>query len=260
MIAAGVSAAGCGRVGFDPGADALGDASDAGDARLFSYREAVLADLPVAYWRLADTAAMARDEVGQIDGTYIGTCTHRVAPLILDADPAAGFDGSTCDIQLGTQLPVFAGNAPFTIEAWASISNNANYQIIFMHESRNAIDPIDGYALLNSPGGAYFERVTNLNNRATNAIVMQPNRAYHFAGVYDGATVYFYVDGAQAVPSLAAPTPMAAYTAQAFIGVSVMGTLFIGGTLDEVALYDHALTPERIDLHHRIGLDGPSAP
>jgi hypothetical protein len=38
-----------------------------------AYREAVMADGPIGYWRLDEPAGtLARDETGQWDGTYVG--------------------------------------------------------------------------------------------------------------------------------------------------------------------------------------------
>src|SRR4051794_16029923 len=52
--------AGCGRLHF-------GEPDGGPDASRQTYREAVLADGPIGYWRLADTGLTARDEMGVTD-------------------------------------------------------------------------------------------------------------------------------------------------------------------------------------------------
>src|SRR5256885_15824469 len=51
--------------------DGAGDAS--ADGSTSKYRDAVLADSPVAYWRLGDsTPVVAKDELGAHSGTVVG--------------------------------------------------------------------------------------------------------------------------------------------------------------------------------------------
>jgi hypothetical protein len=77
---------GCGRRGFVDS-----DASPI-DAAL-AYRETVLADHPLAYWRLADSDITARDELGGDNGQYAGACTFG-APGAIAGNAAVTFDGS----------------------------------------------------------------------------------------------------------------------------------------------------------------------
>lgn len=82
----------CGRYDFRVVSDAPGATT---------YRAAVLADQPVAYWRLDDTDMIARDQLGTNAGTYSGGCTLSVPGAITsDSDTAVGFDGTTCEVDL----------------------------------------------------------------------------------------------------------------------------------------------------------------
>lgn len=40
-------------------------------------------------------------------------------------------------------------------------------------------------------------------------------------------------------------------------GVPACGFTFFVGSTDELAIYDHVLTPARIAVHHDLGLSGP---
>ena len=61
-----------------------------------SYREAVLATSPVAYWRLGEASGtVARDEMGLHHGTYVGGPTLGVPRLLAgDPDTAVTFPGA----------------------------------------------------------------------------------------------------------------------------------------------------------------------
>lgn len=82
----------------------------------------------------------------------------------------------------------------------------------------------------------------------------------HFVGTYDGTTLTLYANGAL----VGAPTPMAtglldSTGARAVIGAYPAGATpaFARALIDEVAVYDHVLPLERIQLHHAIGSLGP---
>ncbi|HEX7700179.1 MAG TPA: hypothetical protein VF403_05645 [Kofleriaceae bacterium] len=61
---------------------------------LSSYEQAVIADHPIAYWRLDDTGTIAHDELGMHDGNFSSGVTTGVAgALVDDPDRATSFDG-----------------------------------------------------------------------------------------------------------------------------------------------------------------------
>ena len=97
----------------DTGTNADAEAGAAG------YRAVVLADAPLAYYRLDDQGTTAKDETGAHDGVYMGAPTHASGAIAGDANKAAVFDGSSDYVDVGDVLP-FLATAPFTIEAWAS--------------------------------------------------------------------------------------------------------------------------------------------
>src|SRR5262249_10151309 len=141
---AGIAAllAGCGRYHFferDGGATNEGvvDADK-------TYRGLVLADHPIAYYRLDDIGATARDEMGMHDGTYLGACARVPGVLVNDSNGAVQFDGTTCYVDIVDAFN-FAGTSSFTIEAWASFAPGAaNYNHLFTRQRRNGVGPLDG--------------------------------------------------------------------------------------------------------------------
>jgi len=225
--------------------DALVDAPGEGPA---GYRDVVLADQPIAYWRLGDTDGTARDELGHYDGTYSGACMHGVAGI--DGNGALGLDGRTCEVVLPDALE-FPNTEPYAVEAWIEEPGPVTaFRVVFSKESRN-MGPVDGYALVDSSTGAYFERAI-LPSAPTTAHEMHAFGSYvHLVGVYDGASFVMYVDG-QPGQAVADARAMPTYSADALIGADLDGDFFTG-SLDEVAIYDHVLAADRIALHYAIG-------
>jgi hypothetical protein len=265
--------AGCGRFGFEPlggpGGGSDGDGSDGGDGDSMpsdgwhaSYREAVLADTPLAYFRLADTNTIAVDETGRTTGVYSGGCTRGVAGLLTnDPSPAVRFDGNTCRIELSGNLE-FNQLAPFSVELWARQESLNNFQSLFMNEIRQGGTPREGYALVSSPSlnGVFLERYGGNTSRITSQYTTQTAVIKHYVGTYDGSTLRLYVDGveygvantdASQIVDQAGSIPIIGNFPPAF------GDLATHGTLDEVAIYDKALTANRIAIHHAIGRNGP---
>ena len=116
------------------------DAGDAGeDAPLpppTPYAQAVLADDPVAYWRLDETRGqVARDFSGHgNDATYIGGVHAGTAGAIAgDPDTAATFDGATGYLD-GSDRFAFAGSEPFSVEAWVRSASMQGYGGLFSRE------------------------------------------------------------------------------------------------------------------------------
>jgi hypothetical protein len=242
----------CGRSGFET--HPLGDAGvidavhaiDAPD----TYRAAVLAAHPLAYWRFGDSDTMVRDEVGGPPGSFSGGCTVGVTGALAgDANPAIGLDG-TCRILLGSGFE-FDGNAPYAIELWLHTSMNTIYQQVFGRETRDTQDPIDGYELVVAPVGLQIERVIATSNNKTPAVTFATDRYIYVVAQYTGTTQQVWVDGVQVAQSIDARMTLA-NDAPALAGASTMGN-YLTGALDELAVYDRALDASEIQLHHQLG-------
>jgi hypothetical protein len=248
---------GCGRLGFDSDATGDGGGSSDPDARAFTtYRDIVMDDAPLAYWRLGETAGIGHDETSRFDAMFMGTCNPIVGPLLGDDDMALHFDGSSCFAVIASGLE-FLGNAPFSIEVWIRDERTDIYQMYFIKETRIGGNPDNGYALLINPSGAYLERIVNQAGQVTNPTAITVNQWVHIVTTYDGAVMSMFYDGVQVGPSKTAPAIMPAVPMTAAIGGFPAGNTFLQGDMDELAIYDHALSPAQIAKHHLIGVDGP---
>lgn len=143
-----------------------------------------------------------------------------------------------------------------TVEAWIQITDNITQQMIFTHSYKNADWTWELFMFNGSIG---FQVYIGGFQLATQYIVATP-QIYpwpwqHVAGTYDGANVYCYVNGTPGTAK-AATGAIATASIPMRIGGQKTGA---GGTLvypllglvDEVRLYNSALSPQRIFLHSR---------
>jgi hypothetical protein len=257
----------------DAGADSSGDsggpAPDAGSR----YASVVLADHPLAYWRLdeASRPGPALDSTGNgHTGLYAGDASLGVPGLLVgDPDLAAAFDGVSSGVNLAT-APAFdlSGKAPFSIEAWikpaSNIDNASSYPRIFDRESGDGTHTW-GYGLWLvdlTPAIArfYLDMTTGMQVQWTAIATGAPaaiGQVTYVAGTYDGATESIYVDGvliATAADTLALRSYPGLSADIAAEGPGQSTTYYpFGGTIDEVAIYPAALSAARVLAHYNAG-------
>ncbi|MDB4936371.1 MAG: Autotransporter adhesin [Labilithrix sp.] len=221
------------------------------DAATVSYAATVLEDGPIGYWRLGGTvvAQGAGDELHRSVGTYEGPVQLGVPGAIVgDTNAAVAFDGISSLIDFG-QAFEFRGRAPFTLEAWASpkpLNDGKGHRIV----GRRSSD-ITGYRLLiDADGTTKLERWANNTVTAAVAPALVAGRYSHVVATYDGDTSRIYIDGVLAataadmvaIPPVAIPFVVGASSTKAFD--------FFYGSIDEVAVYDTALSGDRIAAHY----------
>lgn len=252
--------AGCGRVGFDPlGGGVDGQTSGLVDAAArMSYRETVMADGPIGYWRLGDSGATAVDETTTTAGTFGGNCQHGQPSMLTGvANLAARFDGVTCYVGLGNTY-AFSNRSPYTLELWYAPANDTENESLIVKQTRLGSMPDDGYMLFNAQGFVYTERSQSAMNVRTADTPVVVGTTYHFVATYDGSELALYRDGALAVPKVSDTASLPAYATPAVIGAaSDQSQFFASGILDEVAIYPRALTAQQVAHHYDIGANGP---
>ena len=98
----------------------------------------------------------------------------------------------------------------------------------------------------------FFVRDAGTYYGATSSVTLTAGTTYHLVGTYDGTTVRIYVNGVDQ-GSAAHPGAVDDSTIAFLISNSVSAW---DGRLDEIAVYEHALSPTQIQTHYTQGLTG----
>ena len=230
------------RYGDFAGGGLAGTCTEAGSSR---YREAILGDGPIAYWRLGEApgAATAIDELGGHPGTYQGAPSLGVSGLLPgDRDTAAAFDG--IDDRLSAEINLPAGS--FSLEALIRpVALPPAEASLFAMEPAGG----SGFRFGVSPAGALVLRVDPAGSGpvevATSDGAIAAGGAHHVVATRSGTTVTIYVDGASAAQA-SAPivSPLYGFT----IGAA-NGWGYFAGIIDEPAVYPTALAPAQVGAH-----------
>jgi hypothetical protein len=210
-----------------------------------AFRDEVLADAPVSYWRLGETAGAttAVDEKGLNPGTYSGPTTT-AGLLSEDANAARDFDGVDDRVEVPSAASLNLTGA-FTLEALVRPDVlGANQRAIIRKAPGNpspyGLDTTNGaFRVLRHSGG--FQILS--------AGVASVGKRAHVVGTYDGTNLRLYVDGAL-VGTLAAAGVGAVSTAPLYIGHTT-DPFWFDGAIDEVAVYNVALSAARVGVHWR---------
>lgn len=247
------AAGGDGAVGSGTGGDATVDAEP--------YRDAILADQPLVYWRMGHVAGgVVSDETGggnglvlQGDGYVLG-----VSGAVQGADSAISFDGASgFAVATDPRALDFVGAAAFTLECWARReTGGASYFQHLVSNVEGVANNRDGYALYLLPEPAQGENARSVFERDVPAkdlgvwgSISKPSAWAHYVAVYDGSTATLYVNGSLA-NTLAAPGNLAARKTPFAVARAGSGSNFFKGSLDEIALYPRALNAATVAAHH----------
>jgi len=219
-------------------------------------RNAVLADAPLAYWRLDEmSGTTAADIAGTNTGSILGAVSlFQPGGLFGDNDRAYGFDGSTAYVA----APSGALNGAFptwTAEAWVKPSSLAAGQRVLSDGYVNGTNPgyeiaIDG---IGNPYAAVAAGATNAQLIAgTSGGPIVAGSWHYLAATWDGAALRFYLDGVLA-GSTTGSGGINASTNPLNIGRSPVTGNYFTGTIKDVAVYGTALSANRIQIHYRAG-------
>jgi len=221
------------------------------------YSSTILNDNPVAYWRLGEAAntVPASDEITpEVFGSYTSGVTvgHPGTFAVDDGNTAVGFDNSS-NVQFPDDDKLDFGTGDFSIEVWAKTpdtnqpdriiakDDGAGWQIRI--ESRD--DREDTNKALFFIRGSGGEETSIISTSDVN-----DDQWHHIVAVRESSMLSLYVDG---VPEVTGVESLhnADSANDLFIGTfnGAAGNAAFEGLIDEVALYNHALSEASIAMH-----------
>lgn len=232
----------------------------------------IIQDNPLVYYRCDETSgAQAVDRSGHNHHGAIGIGAHTLN------EPSTIYDGDTCyELQeiasptwdssgagIVTPLLNFYGNGSFSIEAWIDLTSLPVYNDGVIATTRGINQGVDGLGprLSVLPDGRAEFSIT-ASQVVTSPSALPNGQFNHVVATYNLKKLILYVNGV-AVASLALggapPTPLSnlcwGFNPTNYLGNSEQ----LESALDECALYQYALTAERVYIHY-LSWFGPISP
>ena len=200
-----------------------------------SYKSLIYRDKPSYYWSLDEVSGLiAVDQIGGANGTISGGVT-------LNQSGAVGkgmlFNGTTGQIVTTANLPVV-----LTIEAWIKTTAAVNQAILSNYHVANGIwVGLDNLGRAQSFGANGRAGVKSIND----------GQWHHVVFLYKESRVEIYIDGLVDVNgletrSVSSSGPLIGKDSSSLMGAPV----YWNGTIDEIAIYPYALTPQQIQSHY----------
>lgn len=228
---------------------------------LRGYQATVLRDAPVAYYRMGDGGSTMFDSSGHDrDGTYFGG--HSVAStLVAGGDSARFFDGVDAYAQANISgIPFQTIDAqPVTLECWVNIPSGFDSGYIAHLAGGDVTTTAGSYIQIFGNGSLI---TVTANTASVNSVIATPGNAvdtdHHIVAVWSGSALTVWIDGVSYT---------AAVTGAGSGGKPEANSLHVGGlvatpvgvlvgieaTIDEVAVYDYALTAAQVARHYLSG-------
>jgi hypothetical protein len=217
-----------------------------------SYSQQVLADSPLAYWRLGEASGTsAADASGNNrTGTYLNTPSLGApGALAGDANSAVSFNGS--DEHVNVPYTAALNPSSFTVEAWVYPTGGQGSFRSIVTSRDYAPGQAKGYVLYAAPDNRWqlWTGSGGWNVVYGPAVVL--NQWTHLVGTYDGSTLRLYVNGALVASSVVAYTQNTTRPLRIAAGrTESPAQYFLPGRVDEVALYGAALSAARVSAHY----------
>jgi hypothetical protein len=222
-------------------------------AASLAFQGAVLADNPIAYYQFAELpgALVSNDVAGGHDGSYSVTGVTLGQAGIGGGDTGAHFDGTGSGRVLVPDAPVL-NPALITIESLMRWDGPNGFQQRIIEKSffLDGTQALYNLSILND-GRVQAEFRASGPVILTGATVMTPGESHHLATTFDLGTFKLYVDGVLEA-SLAHPFPgnyLQSSPQTIGIGNQFERDRAFNGLIDELAIYDRALTQTEIQAH-----------
>ncbi len=224
-----------------------------------SYSDEVLADSPISYWRLGEaTGSTMTDVTAANNGSYTGGITlGQPGALPFDPNTAVTFNGTTGRASAPDSNSLDRTGA-VTVELWVKRTKSAAYQVL-VGKPGHGQSRFENYAIwfnTTNRAQAYFGNGTTFVSPVSAVI---DTNWHHIAATYDNAVARIYVDGVQS----GSASSTVALTPNQFpmnVARANANQYYLGGTLDEIAVYPTALSAARIQVHYAKAAADVTAP
>jgi hypothetical protein len=210
----------------------------------------------VGYWKFDEgSGKVAADSSGYGNNGTLNGDPQWVAGQL---GGALDFDGGTDYVEIPHDDSLSITDE-ITISAWTNMRSNASGEMAIVSKGGWAANDLP-YELTETPGNVIFWQFYNDAGRDTCSPDSPPvNEWHHIAATYDGTIFKCYIDG-ELAEEWEYAGKMPENTASVTIGMRSRGGTYFNGMIDEVAIFNQALTEEEIPgLMLGIGGFGPAS-
>lgn len=214
------------------------------------------AQSPIAYYPLNGNGTDAGGN--GFNGTVIGTTptTDRYG----NAGGALLFANATDRVVCGNPS-AFNFSGPFTLSAWVNLNGTRENSYIVAKYDTTA-GPAHAYGL--GTAGVPFPYAFVGNDSGFADLIgfaapMNANQWYALSSVYDGTSLSIYSNGELIAQRFVGAFPPFVNNAPLTIGGTIIDQV-VGGAVDDVRIYDHALTATEIAAQYQADLPAPVPP
>lgn len=263
------------------------DAMDPPDA--LSYADVVNYDEPAFYYRLGEPEGTklvshirskkwqrrhpnrskkyktveTRAELGGVSGssgTYKNTPTLGVPGLILgDTNTAVSFTAAQSEyarVELD-QSDAIDGNR-LSVECWVKMTTLAAQHFVSGPWNASASAPVfslsGGNTIQFNVQGTGGASLTVSTDRDAEGNIFAVGTIYHVVGTWDGQTARLYINSSERdVDTTSLTLRQGDAGGFLYIGQNANGASFADAVIDEPAVYERALSPERVEAHYLAG-------
>ena len=228
------------------------------------YEATILADHPFIYWRLDDTTGSGQMADASGNGN-VGVYSNSPSPILErdslingDSDPSVRFaTNSYATWEPGSQ----AYSGPFSVEAWIETGRNAGEHTFF--STRSAADLSFDLKLSTQVQGRGIR--VDVGDGSTRWFVTETvpfkwrdNTRYAVVAVATNFRVTIYVDGApigsvRYTDAIGRKPLLFDYSHVPQVGMT-NGYQFFSGRIDELAVYEYALSADQVTNHFQAGI------
>jgi len=202
----------------------------------------------VSYWKFDEgSGTTAGDSIGANIGTIHGATWTNNGKF----SKALDFDGS------GNYVLVPDSNSldltTFTIEAWVKPDSIGGTECVVVKGN----DGQENYEAMGGYGDGHFDLTIQWNDGSRNYFNMWnylvAGQWVHIVTGYNGTNVFGYKNGVKVLDQYIGKTPMT-NNQPLYIGTdTLMGGRYLDGIIDEVAIYNRALTQSEVTAHYNGG-------
>ncbi|SDT39142.1 Concanavalin A-like lectin/glucanases superfamily protein [Friedmanniella luteola] len=237
-------------------------ATAAGGSSLSAYDQKVLADSPQNYWRFAETSGTTvADTAGSGPATRQAGVTTGVPGARTGTAPGTAYrfsgSGSTSSVASSTAE---AGKQVFSVEAWFKTSSTTGGKIVSFGSAQTGNSTnADRQVYLSNAGQVIFGTIAGSVRAIYGPSGKNDGKWHHVVATLDPSGLKLYVDGVLS----ASRTDY--YQAQRYTGYWRVGgdvlsgwpgnptSPYLAGDIDDVAVYDRALTAAQVAAHKAAG-------